>query len=134
MSQENVEVIRGGYEAFNRGEVESAITALGAPDFEFVPAGRVPGVEDVYRGAEGFRQFLRFFWGMFDDARVEVHEFLDAGDQVVARVTNHGRGKQSGARGSWTAWNVWTLREGKVVRLQAFLTEAEALEAVGLRE
>ena len=77
MSQENVEVIRGGYEAFNRGEVESAITALGAPDFEFVPAGRVPGVEDVYRGAEGFRQFLRFFWGMFDDARVEVHEFLD---------------------------------------------------------
>jgi uncharacterized protein len=134
MSQENVELIRGGYEAFNRGDVEDAITALAAPDSEFITAGAMPGIEDVYRGADGFRRFLRFYWETFDDPRVEVHELVDAGDKVVACVTNHGRGKQSGVAVDWKQWAVWTLREGKAVRGQAFLTEAEALEAAGLSE
>jgi uncharacterized protein len=134
MSEENVELIRGGYEAFNRGDVEAAITALAAPDSEFITAGAMPGIEDVYRGANGFRRFLRFYWETFDDPRVEVHELVDAGDKVVACVTNHGRGKQSGVAVGWKQWTVWTLREGKAVRGQAFLTEAEALESAGLSE
>ena len=57
--------------------------------------------------------FLSFMWDIFDDARVEVHELLDAGDQVLAAVTNHGRGKQSGIEASWSTWTVWSLRNGR---------------------
>ena len=83
-------------------------------------------MEDAYRGPEGFRRFLSFFWESFDDARVEVHELMDAGDQVLDTVTNHGRGKLSGVDVNWTTWNVWTIRGGKVVRGQAF-TSRESL-------
>jgi len=134
MSQENVELIRSGYEAFNRGDIDGVVTALAAPDCEFITAGRLPGVEDVYRGPEGFRRFVSFFWETFDDAQVEVHELIDAGDQLLATVTNHGRGKQSGADVHWTTWNVWTIRDGKVVRGQAFTSREEALEGAGLSE
>ena len=44
MSQENVEIVRRGYEAFNRGDIEG-VTRVLAPDFEYVASGLVPGVE-----------------------------------------------------------------------------------------
>src|SRR5215204_674539 len=120
MSQENVELIRRGYEAFNRGDIEDAVVALAVPDSEFITARLMPGVEEGYQGPEGFRRFVNFFWEVFDNPRVEVRDLVDAGDQVLATVTNHGRGKESGVEASWTTWTVWTLREGKVVRGQAF--------------
>ena len=127
MSRENVELLRRGFEASNRGDIDSVVTALAAPDCEFITAGRLPGVEDVYRGPEGFRRFVSFFWESFDDAQLEVHELIDAGDQVFSTVTNHGRGKQSGAEVHWTTWAVWRIRDGKVVRGQDFRSREQAL-------
>ena len=72
--------------------------------------------------------------GEFDDAHIEVHEFVDAGDQVLARETVQGRGKQSGAESSWTLWELWTVRDGKLVHGQGIRSRAEALEAAGLSE
>ena len=110
MSQENVEIVRRGYEAFNRGDVDGVVGLL-APDFEYVASGLVPGVGGVYRGAEGLRGVAETFWAEFDDPRTEVHELIDAGDQVVASTTMRGHGKQSG-----------------------FPSRDDALEAVGLSE
>jgi ketosteroid isomerase-like protein len=70
----------------------------------------------------------------FDDASAEIYELTDAGDQVVASITNRGRGKRSGVEVSWDIWQVWSLRDGKVVRGQAFTNREEALEAAGLSE
>ena len=126
--------MRRGYAAFNRSDVEGAVDALAGPDCEFRPAGLLPGVKEVYRGPEGFRRFLNLFWETFDNPRLEVHDLVDAGDQVLATVTNHGRGKLSGVDVARTTWNVWTIRDGKVTRGQAFESRAEALEAAGLSE
>ena len=82
MPQENVEVVRRGYEAFNRGDIDGVLEVL-APDFEYVATGAVPGVAGVYRGTAGFRQFAEAFWAEFDDPRIDVHELIDAGDQVL---------------------------------------------------
>src|SRR5262245_35238920 len=133
MSQENVEVVRRGYESFNRGDIDDVVGLL-APDFEYVASGLVPGVGGVYRGAEGLRRFAETFWREFDDPRIEVHELIDAGDRVVASTTLQGHGKQSGAETSWGVCQVWTVREGSAVRGQGFANRAEALEAVGLNE
>ena len=133
MSQDNVEIVRRGYEAFNRGDIDGVVGFL-APDFEYLASGLVPGVGGVYRGAEGLRGFMETFWAEFDDPRVEIHELIDAGDQVFASTILRGHGKQSGAETSWSVCQVWTLRDGTAVRGQGFPSRDEALEAVGLAE
>jgi ketosteroid isomerase-like protein len=70
----------------------------------------------------------------FYDARIEIHELIEVGDQVLAEVTLKGRGKQSGVETSWDVWHLWTMQDGKVVRGQGFARRDEALEAAGLQE
>jgi uncharacterized protein len=133
MSQENVEVARRAYEAYNRGDAQGVVADL-APSFEYVSTGAVPGERDVRHGPKEYLGFLRWLSDEFDDPRVEVHELVEAGNQVLASVTLRGRGKQSGAETRWDIWHVWTVRGGKVVRGQAFTSREQALEATRLRE
>lgn len=133
MSQEPLEIVRRGYEAFSRGDPEGMVADF-APTFEYVTTGTVPGAQHVYRGPEGWLEFLAWMRNDFDGARAEVHDLIEAGDQVLASVTLRGRGKQSGAEVSWDVWHLWTARDGKVVRGQGFTTRNEALEAAGLSE
>jgi uncharacterized protein len=133
MSQENVEIMRRAHEAFNRGDVDGVVADF-APDFEYVASGVIPGVGGVYQGPDGYRRFMEGFWDEFDDACLEAHEFIEAGDQVLVSLTVRGRGKRSGAETSWTFWHLWALRDGTIVRGQGFFNREEALEAAGLRE
>ena len=79
-------------------------------------------------------RFIESWWSEFDNLRVEVHELIETGDQVLASLTLRGRGKQSGAETSWDVWHVWTVRDGKAIGLQAFTSSDLALEAAGLSE
>jgi ketosteroid isomerase-like protein len=131
MSQENVEMVRAAIDAFNRGDLEGFVADVSS-DFEYIPSGRLPDAANAYHGPDEFKRFIGWLTEQFDDARLEVHEFIDADDQVVASVSNRGRGKASGIETSWNVWLVWTLRDGKAVRGQAFTSKREALEAAGL--
>jgi ketosteroid isomerase-like protein len=133
MSQENVEIIRRGFEAFNRGDVDAAMAIL-APDCEYVASGAIPGAADIYRGPDGYRRFAGWMLEQFDDARLEVNEIIDAGDQVVISLTNRGRGKRSGAEVTWGIWQVWTLADGMAIRGEGFTSRDVAFEAAGLPE
>ena len=134
MSQENVEIIRRGHEAFNRGDLDAVVADL-APEFEYVTSGVITDAGRGYRGAEEYRQLLEgLFFAEFSEVRVEGNEFIDVGDQVLVAVTMHGRGKRSGAETSWSFFQVSTLREGMVTRGEGFENRAEALEALGMRE
>ena len=65
MSEENVEIMRRAYAAFNRGDIDGMVADV-APDFEYVPAaGVIPGVMGVYRGPEGLKRWREAFWGEF---------------------------------------------------------------------
>jgi ketosteroid isomerase-like protein len=136
MSQENVELVRRGIETLNRGDFEGALALTNPPpEFEFVPSGvLIPDLADVQRGPEGIRRVMEVFLGEFDDAHIEVHALIDAGDQVFGSFTVRGRGRQSGAETSWDVWNVWTMRDRSVVRIQGFTDQDAALEAAGLSE
>jgi ketosteroid isomerase-like protein len=63
-----------------------------------------------------------------------IVEAVEAGDSVVARVHQWGRGKGSGATVDDSHWQVWTVRDGKVVRVIIRADREAALEAAGLRE
>ena len=136
MSQENVELVRRGIEAMNRGDFEGALAlANPPPEFEFVPSGvLIPDLADVQRGPEGFRRLEEAFPANFDDVQFELHELIDAGDRVFGSATLWGRGSHSGAETSWDVWSVWTVRDGRVVRWQGFTDRDAAFEAAGLRE
>ena len=54
MSQENVEALRGAFEAYNRDDLDAAVANI-QPDCEYVPTGALPGGRDVVRGPAGYK-------------------------------------------------------------------------------
>ena len=132
MSEGNVEVLRAAYEGWNRGDFDWG--TLVAPEFEYVVTGALVGLSGRHQGLEGFMRFLEQFWGEFDEPHTEPQEFIVAGESVLAVVSFHGRGKQSGVEVNWEVFQLWTFRDGKVVRGQGFFDRKEALEAAGLEE
>lgn len=70
----------------------------------------------------------------FDDVRLEVGEFIDRGEQVVALGHMRARGKGSGMEVRQARAWVWSLRDGKIIRHQTYAERSAALEAVGLPE
>jgi uncharacterized protein len=132
MSQENVELVRGGHEAFARGDVDAVLGGLD-PEIEVRPPREFPG-EDSYHGHAGFLAYSERWVGSWEEYRLIPEEFIDAGDRVVVAYRAVGRGKGSGIEVETRMAHVWTIREGKAVRLEMFRTPAEALEAAGLRE
>jgi uncharacterized protein len=136
MSQENVELVRQLFDAVARRDSETVLS-LYAPDVEWDGsrsrwAEVMPGDAGWY-GHEGLRAFFRDYYEMWDDLRDTVEELIDAGEHVVAVVDSRGRGRASGAVVEWGSHaSVWTIRDGRIVRVVWFRTRAEALEAAGL--
>ena len=131
MSQENVESVRRAYEHWNQGDF--GWTDDFAPGFEYVPAP-VVGLSDTARGLDGFMRFLEEFWEDLDEAQAEPQELIEAGDSVLAVITFRGIGRHSGVEVNMEVFQLWTFRDGKLVRGQGFFERAEALEAAGLAE
>ena len=132
MSQENVEIVRGSIESFQRGDYAGAMAPL-HPEIEYdmthFPDGK------VYRGHDGVREAFRIWLGTWEDYRQELDEVIDAGDdEVIALVRESGRGKGSGIELERGTAGVWTLRDGKVVQIRFYERREAALEALGLKE
>jgi ketosteroid isomerase-like protein len=135
MSQENVEVVKRGLEAYNRRDVEALLEELD-PAVEWHPAFEVlmGGEATVYRGHEGVRELLRDANETLDEIHVEFSNIQDLGDQVVAIGRIRARGKASGAETESPLGYVADLRNGKAIRIRTYLDPNEALEAAGLSE
>jgi ketosteroid isomerase-like protein len=133
MSQKNIEVVRRANKAYAGGGVDEMLAYID-PEGELHSA-IVGGAEGkVYRGHDGFRKWLADSFESFEELRIEWTEYRDLGDRVIAFGHIHARGRESGLElDSPTGW-VFTVRGGKVVKGEGFLTRAEALEAAGLSE
>ena len=133
MSQENVEIVKRSYEAFNRRDWDRASELLD-PDVEL--HGTIGGLEEdvVVRGPDGIRQRFEIEDNeIWDEHRIEPQEFIDAGDQVVVFQREYQRGK-SGVELVIDTASILDLRDGRIVRMQGYMDRAAALEAAGLSE
>jgi uncharacterized protein len=131
MSQENVEIVRRGYDLFAAGDLEGLL-ALIAPDAETPDAGGLGltgTATGVRRGPEGFLRAIEEVTEAFDDYRVQPEEFIDAGDAVIASVRISGRGKTSGVEQEARLVHLWFIRDGQAIRGEVYRTIEEALEA-----
>ena len=127
MSQENVEIVRRAFDAYNRRDFD-ALWDLTDADAEWVNPEYA-----VESGTGRFRQALEKLLEVWPDFLVEPEQFLDAGDDVVVVGTVRGT-VASGVELHRHMGYIWTIRGGKAVAFRWFNDPAEALEAVGLRE
>src|SRR5688500_13393378 len=131
MSRENIEVLRKGYEAWNRGE-HPAFDFM-EPQFELqLPEGGI-NVGTV-RGRESVQRFFAQYLEVFESYRMEPEEFFAAEDRIVVFIHAPARGKGSGVDVVFSPAHLWTMNGGRAVRLEVFPDRKEALEAVGLLE
>jgi len=134
MSQENVEVMKLAYEAFACGGLDRYMEQF-ADDVEYRAVEGAPDDVGPIHGKTALRAWLQDWMDTFDGFWFKAVEFIDAGeDQVVVVERFGGRAKLSGIEAEQTEAVVSTIRDGKIARYREFITRAEALEAVGLRE
>ena len=137
MSEENVEVVRQIYGAASRRD-SATVLGLYDPGVEIDVSRTHEAVMDpVYAGPghSGLRAWSREWHEAWGAVEYEIHELIDAGDDVIAVVTVRGRGRASGADAEFTRYaGLWTIRDGKVARVVWFPGRAEAFEAAGLSE
>jgi ketosteroid isomerase-like protein len=131
MSQENVDTLHRGMDAFNRRD-RAAWLALCDPDYETVPSQDWPEIEPI-RGADSAWDFYVKADEPWEKGDYQYVDVLDTGnDRVLARIRREAQGKASGASVEYSYWVVVTFRNRKVIRIQWFKDRAEALEAADL--
>jgi ketosteroid isomerase-like protein len=125
MSDQNVALLRGAYEAFGRGDIPAVLEVL-ADDIEWsaapavLPHGaRVHGREDV----GGFFQGLGSTWSDFS---VDAQHYVASGDRVC--VIGRADGNLNGTRTGYGFVHSWTVRDGTCVRFDEYVDpDAEML-------
>ena len=132
MSQENVEIVRRGVDAFNRRDLAAIIRDFDQ-DGEWVEDHRYPGA-GTFRGPSGVEQSIRKWWDAWGEIRMDLDETIDLGDRVVLAGRVRARGHDSDVTVEAPFGGVYEFRERKVVRVQVLGSRDEALEAAGLSE
>jgi ketosteroid isomerase-like protein len=129
VSEGNVEIVRGIYEHWGRGDFETTdvldehalmVVRTGFPD------------TGTYLGRDGIGEYTRGFLEPWTHITIEAEEIIPAGDSVVVAVFQRGEGDASGAVTEFRYFHLWTFRGGRAIRLETIRERDEALEAAGL--
>ena len=123
--------------AWNADDLEAALEVIHPEaelDFRDTDEALFPGLNELYRGHEGFRSWWHEIKEPFEYWRSEARRFICEGDRVVAPVHFEAKGKSSGVDVELDLVDVWTVRGGVIVRFQAYASLEEALEATGISD
>ena len=133
MSEENVETVRRAVDAFNRGDLDSALELM-HPDIEWQTPDSFPDAA-TYRGREEVREFWNTWPDTFRGFRLDLEECVPVGEDYVLanfRVSGEGTGSGAGVK-SPVVFQLGEVRAGQVIWVGMFLSESDALEAAGHR-
>jgi ketosteroid isomerase-like protein len=133
VSQENVDIVRAMYKVANAGDQLDANFEVLAPDVEFHVSGAFPDLDPVYRGHEGVAALNAALNEPWVTLSLDPERFIDVGSQVLVLSRFHARGRD-GMEVRLDLANLWTVRDGQIVRMDAFADHESALQAAGLSE
>lgn len=135
MSQENVEIVRAAFEAWNAGELQDVLSHF-HPELVYHPRADEPD-PSPHVGRDAYERLVYGFVDSFSEVTFEVLELIDVGDHVIASTVLHavlrGHGSASAGVGDTYVF-VYKLRDGLVVEGWEYRTKQEALEAGGLAD
>jgi ketosteroid isomerase-like protein len=132
MSQENVEIVRAAFEAWSRGEVDQALSAMD-DTIEWEMAEDEPDARTL-RGVAEVRTMLQGWIESFEDFSATPQEFIDDGDHVVVPIVFVARPRGGDSPVTIEETQVFTVEAGTIGRVREYRTKTQALEAVGLSE
>jgi ketosteroid isomerase-like protein len=130
MSQENVEIVQRAMAAYMRDD-EATVRKLVAPDIVISTRPDQPDVRE-HHGYDGMLRASAEWLEAWDEQTFEAARVWDAEDFVFVGTRESGRGKISGVPMEYESTFVYTLSQDRIVRIQIFGSEREAVEAVGL--
>ncbi len=131
MSQQDVEIVRSGYDAFNRNDIPAAL-ALQDPQIEWIEAGGGRAPAGTFRGPQSIAtEVFAKVPQNFDDFRAEPEQFIDAGEHVVVVGRFRGKGK-GGTTLDAPFVHVYQMRNGKSIRFQNYVDAAAWASAWGV--
>jgi ketosteroid isomerase-like protein len=133
MSQENVELLRRAYEAFNDGD-PSIFLERYDPDILLCISPDLPETGPVLGAADVEKWFTDYFTPFGHSFRVKPHEFIDVGESVIVLGTEQAQGRRSGAEVEHDAAVVYTFRAGRIIRIDVPADADEARQILGLGE
>ena len=130
MGSAHERAVRAVYEGWGQGDFTAGLEFFD-PEIEFVMGQGFPDA-GTYRGAEEIAGYTRGFLEPWSQVAIEAEKIVSAGDSVVVAVRQHGVGGGSGAATEFRYFQVWSFRNGRVVRLENFRERAAAAAAAGL--
>ena len=132
MSQENVEIVRRGTDAYNRGDLDGILESW-ASDAVLDWSNSRGFDAGVFRGHE-IRAHWQRLLAAFDEVRIELVDPIEV-EHGLLIVENVGylRGRDGIEVQTRSAWLI-TIRDGKTTSFTLYQTKQDALEAVGLSE
>ena len=130
MTSENTETIRGIYARWAEGDYSAGPEHFD-PNLVFIMRPEFPD-SGTYLGPVQVAEYMRGFLEPWERITIEATEIIEAGDSVVAAVTQRGVGIASRAEAEFKYFNVWTFRGPAIIRFETFREREEALAAVGL--
>jgi ketosteroid isomerase-like protein len=134
MSQENVEIVRRAFEAWNEGDPARALEEV-ADDMVVDFSNSIGPPRGVYRGKEEALALFTELFEDFDNVRWDPEEIIDVDESTVVVVSHvRARGRGSGVPVDTRTAQVWHFSGGMGRGLTLYQSKAEALEAAGLSQ
>jgi ketosteroid isomerase-like protein len=126
----NVALIREFTEAFNRHDIDYMLSQVD-PEVELHEWPAAPGA-GTYRGHDGVRKAFDSWFEVWAWMHVEIVDVVEAEDTVMVTLRQRAKGKGSEVEVEIESFNVYTVRDGKLTRLELFTEREPALAAARL--
>ena len=132
MSQENVEIVRRGFDAWNRRDLTTWL-ALFRGDAEIDWTRSRGPLKGIYRGQVEWENFWREFFSTFEDVHIEIDDLKAVGSDVVAPNVTRARGREGIEVIARSAF-VFTVKDAQIISIRLYQDRAAAFGAAGESE
>jgi ketosteroid isomerase-like protein len=129
---ENIAAVRRFADAFNRRDFDGVLAGVD-PEVELYEWPDAPGARS-YRGPDEVLLAIENWFDAWEWMDVVVEDTVEAGDRVLVTLHQRAKGKGSAIEVEIRTWNVYTFRDGKLLRMQLFTGREPALEAFGVTD
>jgi ketosteroid isomerase-like protein len=125
MSERSVEVVEAVIDAWNRRDLESILERM-HPSCEVRPAE----VTETLHGHDGVVAAFRDWFDAFEEFSIQTENVVVRGDRTLVAMRQRARGKGSALEVEQRFYQLFVVREGRVVRFEEFSEEADGLAAL----